>query len=272
MEAAHADERVGHVRVVTANVNGIRAAVRRGGLEWLAAQDADVITLQEVRASDAQLATARADTPFAAWQLAHAPSATAGRAGVAILSKHPVREIACGLSGFEEDGRWVEATVDVAGQPVRVVSAYVHTGEADTPKQDDKYAFLEAMGARMAELRDRDAVVTGDFNICHTARDLKNWKGNRGKSGFLPEEQKHLTAWFESGWVDVVRERAGDVDGPYTWWSWRGKAFDNDSGWRIDYVVDSPSLAARVERFTVGRAASYDQRWSDHAAVVVDHA
>lgn len=165
------------MRVVTANVNGIRATVRRGGLQWLAAQDADVITLQEVRASDAQLTAALADTPFASWQLAHAPSATAGRAGVAILSNHPVREVACGLSGFEEDGRWVEATVDIAGQPVRVVSAYVHTGEADTPKQDDKYAFLEAMGARMTQLRDRDAVVTGDFNICHTARDLEICSG-----------------------------------------------------------------------------------------------
>lgn len=259
------------VRVVSANVNGIRASVRRGGLDWLAAQDSDVITLQEVRASEAQLTAALHGSAFASWHLAHAPAAAAGRAGVAVLTKHELLETSCGLPGFEDAGRWVEATVSVAGAPVTVVSAYVHTGEAGTSKQDEKFAFLEAMGERMAQLVDRDAVITGDFNICHTARDLKNWKGNRGKAGFLPEEQKYLTSWFEAGWVDVVRAQAGDVDGPYTWWSWRGKAFDNDSGWRIDYVVDSPSLAARAERFTVGRAASYDQRWSDHAAVVVDH-
>lgn len=259
------------MRVVTANVNGIRAAVRRGGLDWLTGRGADVLALQEVRATEAQLAKVLEGSVFESWNRSHAPSATAGRAGVAVLSKHPITGTVVGLPGFEDDGRWVEATVDLDGTPVTVCSAYVHTGEAGTPKQDDKFAFLEAMGARMAELVERDAVVTGDFNICHTTRDLKNWKGNRGKSGFLPEEQKHLTSWFESGWVDVVRERAGDVDGPYTWWSWRGKAFDNDSGWRIDYVLDSPSLAARVERFDVGRAAAYSERWSDHAAVVVDH-
>ncbi|RNI22208.1 exodeoxyribonuclease III [Flexivirga caeni] len=259
------------MRVVTANVNGIRAAVRRGGLAWLAGQDADALALQEVRASSEQLRAALTGTDFESWHVIHAPSGDAGRAGVAVLSPHPVLDSLVGLPGFEETGRWVEATVQVAGSPVTVVSAYVHTGEAGTPKQDEKFAFLEAMGERMASLIARDAVVTGDFNICHTARDLKNWKGNRGKAGFLPEEQKHLSQWFESGWVDVVREQAGDVDGPYTWWSWRGKAFDNDAGWRIDYVLDSPSLAGRVERHLIGRAAAYSERWSDHAAVVVDH-
>lgn len=259
------------MRVVSANVNGIRATLRRGGLGWLATQNADVLALQEVRASDEQLSAALDGSAFDSWNVATAPAAAAGRAGVAVLSRHPIVDSAVGLPGFADDGRWVEATVDVDGSSITVVSAYVHTGEAGTPKQDEKFAFLEAMGERMAQLIDRDAVVTGDFNICHTARDLKNWKGNRGKAGFLPEEQKHLTRWFESGWVDVVRDRAGDVDGPYTWWSWRGKAFDNDSGWRIDYVLDSPSLAARVDWFTIGRAASYGERWSDHAAVVVDH-
>ncbi|MDN5805496.1 MAG: exodeoxyribonuclease III [Microlunatus sp.] len=259
------------MRIITANVNGIRATVRRGGLDWLAAQDADLLALQEVRASQAQLAAALSGSAFESWQVAHAPAAAAGRAGVAVLSRHPIGEIVVGLPGFADDGRWIEAVVDIGGSPVTVVSAYVHTGEAGTPKQDEKFAFLEGMDERMAELISRDAVITGDFNICHTARDLKNWKGNRGKAGFLPEEQKYLSTWFESGWVDVVRSQAGDVDGPYTWWSWRGKAFDNDSGWRIDYLLDSPSLAARVERFEVGRAASYAERWSDHAAVVVDH-
>ena len=229
------------------------------------------MTLQEVRATGAQLRASLTGTAFESWHVAHAPAAAPGRAGVAVLSRCPIGETVVGLGGFEDQGRWIEATVEVAGLPVTVVSAYVHTGETGTPKQDEKFAFLETMGDRMAQLVARHAVVTGDFNICHTTRDLKNWKGNRGKAGFLPEEQKHLTTWFESGWVDVVRAQAGDVDGPYTWWSWRGKAFDNDAGWRIDYVLDSPSLAARVDRHTIGRAAGYSERWSDHAAVIIDH-
>ncbi|WP_425270266.1 exodeoxyribonuclease III [Flexivirga meconopsidis] len=188
-----------------------------------------------------------------------------------MLSAHEIIAVRVGLPGFEEQGRWVEADIDAPGGAVTVASAYVHTGEAGTPKQDEKFAFLAAMGERLAALGDRSAAATGDFNVCHTTRDLKNWKGNRGKAGFLPDEQAYLDRWLADGWVDVTRVHAGDVDGPYTWWSWRGKAFDNDAGWRIDYVLESPSLAVRAGAVTIGRAASYDQRWSDHAAVIVDH-
>ena len=123
----------------------------------------------------------------------------------------------------------------------------------------------------MAQLVDRPALVMGDFNVAHTANDLKNWKGNRGKAGFLEDEQAYLTRLTQNGWVDVVRANHGDVPGPYSWWSWRGKAFDNDSGWRIDYQFASPTLAAVAREPWIGRAAAYDQRWSDHAAVVVDY-
>lgn len=274
------------MRLISANVNGIRAACKRGGLEWLAAQSPDVLALQEVRATPEQLAAALADCPFADWERVYAPGA-AGRAGVAVLSRWPVvgLEVHPDLDasgsflartysiGEEGAGRWVEAEVSTpGGRTVTVASAYVHTGGVGTPQQDDKLAFLDAIGDRLEQLRGRDAVLTGDFNVCHTQRDLKNWKGNVGKSGYLPEEQKRLSTWFESGWVDVGRAHAGDVEGPYTWWSWRGQAFDNDTGWRIDYQVASPSAAQRVESVSVGRAPSYAQRWSDHAAVVVDYA
>jgi len=263
------------MRLITANVNGIRAAARRGGLEWLARQDADVITLQEVRATDEQLEKALAGTELATWNLAHTPSDTAGRAGVAVLSPHVLTARESGLTEHERTGRWLETRVALGeGTTVTAVSAYVHTGEAGTPKQDDKYAFLHAITQRLAELKSQgeSVVLTGDFNICHRDLDLKNWKGNRGKAGFLPEEQAHLTGWFGDGWVDVVRARAGEVAGPYTWWSWRGKAFDNDAGWRIDYQIASPDLAGAVERAWVGRADTYAERWSDHAAVLVDYA
>lgn len=255
------------MRVISANVNGVRAALRRGGLGWLREQQAAVIALQEVRASPGQLRAALADAGMADWEVAHAEAVDPGRAGVAILAREPLSQVQVGLPGFEESGRWVQAQIGA----VTVMSAYVHTGQAGTPRQDEKYAFLQAAGQRMKTLVDGPAVVAGDLNICHTALDLRNTKGNVGKSGYLPQEQTHLTRWADAGWVDVVRVDAGEVDGPYTWWSWRGKAFDNDTGWRIDYQWASPPLAATVAHVEVGRAATYAERWSDHAPVLVDY-
>ncbi|AKU16111.1 exodeoxyribonuclease III [Luteipulveratus mongoliensis] len=261
------------MRLITANVNGIRATVRRGGLDWLADQAPDVVTLQEVRATPEQLESALAPTAFVDWQVVHASGPAAGRAGVAVLSRHPVVRRSLDLADHPDLGRWVEADIATPGGAViTVISTYVFTGEAGTERQVEKLAYLDTISRRLATLRDGHAVLTGDLNICHTQRDLKNWKGNRGKSGFLPEEQSRLSEWFDDGWVDVGRAYAGDVDGPYTWWSWRGQAFDNDTGWRIDYQIASPSLATQVKHAEVGRAASYAERWSDHAAVIVDYA
>jgi exodeoxyribonuclease-3 len=157
---------------------------------------------------------------------------------------------------------------------VTVASAYVHTGEAGTPRQDEKMRFLAAIGERLTgwAADGRYAVLTGDLNIAHTVDDLKNWKGNRGKAGFLPAEQAVFDDWFAGlGYVDVHRRLHGPGPGPYTWWSWRGQAFDNDSGWRIDYHLASAPLGARAVRAEVGRAAAYAERWSDHAPVSVTY-
>jgi exodeoxyribonuclease III len=264
------------VLLASANVNGIRAAVRRGGLDWLAASGADVLALQEVRADADQLAAALAGSVFEGWAVAHAEAAAPGRAGVAVLTDRPVRDVRTDIGEeFAESGRWVEADLDVAGRSVTVASVYVHTGEAGTERQEEKYRFLEAVGARMSRwsVEGRLAVVTGDLNIAHRQEDLKNWKGNRGKAGFLPEEQAHLDRWVaEHGFVDVHRGLHGPGPGPYTWWSWRGKAFDNDAGWRIDYHFASTPLAATAVRAEVGRADEYALRWSDHAPVLVEYA
>ncbi len=262
--------------IVSANVNGIRAAARRDNLSWLANSGADVLCLQEVRASDDVLVKTLADCGLGHWDVVHAEAATAGRSGVAILSNSSMRttRVGVGKPEFAESGRWVEATVDSAFGPVTVVSVYVHTGEADTGRQTEKYRFLDAMSARLKRLRINarksggHVVVCGDLNIAHTERDIKNWRGNRGKAGFLEEERTYLTNWFARDYVDLGRDHAGDVDGPYTWWSWRGQAFDNDSGWRIDYVLATPELAARLQSVKVGRASSYAERWSDHAPVI----
>ena len=259
------------------NVNGIRAAYKRGMAEWLAERDVDILCLQEVRAPDAVVRALLGED----WHILHAEAEAKGRAGVAIASRQApvaVREH-IGDEYFELCGRWVEADFkipsDEGEQLLTVVSAYVHSGEVGTPKQDDKYRFLDVMTTRLPALAQASdhVLVVGDLNVGHTPRDIKNWKGNLKRAGFLPEERAYFDRFFggDIGYKDVQRELAGDVDGPYTWWSWRGKAFDNDAGWRIDYHMATPALAARAVNATVDRAASYDTRFSDHAPVVVDY-
>ncbi|GIG39138.1 exodeoxyribonuclease III [Cellulomonas phragmiteti] len=268
------------LRVATVNVNGIRAAYRRGMGEWLDVRKPDVLLLQEVRGSDEILADHL--PPAGGWHLAHEAGHAKGRAGVAIASRLPMSAVRIGLGTdvTGDAGRWVEADLEVPAEgdgPVRtltVVSAYLHSGTVGTPSMDEKYAFLEHVTARLSALAAADglAVVAGDLNIAHREVDLKNWKGNRTKAGFLPQERAYLDRWFDDlGWRDLGRDLGGPGPGPYTWWSWRGQAFDNDAGWRIDYQLATPGLAALARSAAVDRAATYDARFSDHAPLVVEY-
>ncbi|CAM5782317.1 exodeoxyribonuclease III [Cellulomonas persica] len=265
--------------IATVNVNGIRAAFRRGMGDWLESRKPDVLLLQEVRASDEILAD---HLPAGEWHLAHEESQTKGRSGVAIATRLPMSAIRIGLgTGVPGDsGRWVEADLEIAshdGAPPRtvtVVSTYVHSGTLNTPSMDEKFAFLEVMTARLAEISAAGgyAVVAGDVNIAHREPDIKNWKGNLTSAGFLPAERAYLDRWLDDlGWRDLGRELGGEGPGPFTWWSWRGKAFDNDAGWRIDYQFATPDLADAAVSATVDRAATYDARFSDHAPLVVEY-
>lgn len=265
------------LRIATVNVNGIRAAYKRGMADWLAERGVDILCLQEVRAPDAVVRGLLGND----WHILHAEAEAKGRAGVAIVSRAEpvaVREH-IGEDYFALSGRWVEADfkipVDGEEKLLTVVSAYVHSGEAGTPKQDDKYRFLDVMADRLPVLAATSdyALIVGDLNVGHTTLDIKNWKGNVKRAGFLPEEREYFDRFFgdEIGYVDVARKLAGEVPGPYTWWSWRGQAFDNDAGWRIDYHMATPALADRAVSAVVDRAATYDARFSDHAPVVVDY-
>ncbi len=267
--------------VVTANVNGVRAALRRGGLDWLAACGAAVMCLQEVRATPDQLAEALGAGGLGDWHLAMADGDRAGHAGVALLSRHPLSDVRIGVgpAEFADQGRWVEALVEdpASGSPVRIASVYVHTGEADGPRAQEKDQFLTAIGAWLATHAGEPALVCGDLNVAHAERDIKNWRGNRGKAGFLESERAHLDRWYGPapkglGWTDLGRRYGGEGPGPYTWWSWRGRGFDTDGGWRIDAVLASPTMAARATGVIVHKAPSYAQRWSDHAAVTASFA
>lgn len=278
------------LKIATVNVNGIRAAFRKGMDRWLEQSAPDVVLAQEVRASEDISAELFGDN----WQVAVNASQLKGRAGVAVAVR---KSSPWHLEATEADtvpvtvpqdgGRWLEAVIarDNAGGEedtrVRVISAYFHSGEVGTEKQEHKMAHLERIGERLEYLLPADAasenkeplvLVAGDFNVVHTERDIKNWKPNHNKrAGVLDEEIAFLNRWHEQGWVDAVRTLAGEIQGPYSWWSWRGKAFDNDAGWRIDYQLVTPRLAALARSQQVDRAESYDQRFSDHAPVVVSY-
>lgn len=274
--------------VSTVNVNGIRAAVKQrsesnlGFLPWLESSGADVVALQEVRADEDQTRKALAPALEAGWHLIGSPSSLKGRAGVAILSRQEPSDVCIGHGDpeFVDSGRYIEAVYPGAldGETVTVASLYLPSGTADTPKQDEKDRFLasfrEHLAGRAESVRARDGhemIICGDWNIAHHEADLKNHKGNHKSSGFLPHERDWLTDVFSegSGWTDIVRHRRPDEIGPYSWWSQRGKAFDNDAGWRIDYHVVSDGLVDRAVSDRVDRASAHDMRWSDHAPVTV---
>jgi exodeoxyribonuclease III len=258
--------------VTTVNVNGIRAAAKKGLLEWLATTEADVICLQEVRSEPGQLPPELRD--LTGWHAVWAPSVSKGRAGVAILSRQqPSRTvIGFGSAEFDNSGRYVE--IDLPG--LTVASLYLPSGEVGTERQDEKERFMAEFLVHLTELRKRaeadgrEVIVCGDWNIAHREADLKNWKANQKSAGFLPEERAWLSRVLdEVGYVDVVRTLHPDQEGPYSWWSYRGRAFDNDSGWRIDYHITTPGLAATATSAVVERAATHPERWSDHAPVTV---
>lgn len=290
-------------RIACINVNGIRAAVRKGMKAWVDDSGVDILTIQEVRGTRDHL-----ESLLPGWHVLEHESPQKGRAGVAILSRQEAMasRTDLGLDPADQDGRWLEADFRIGDETLTVVSCYAHSGEAGTPKQEQKWAFLDAMERRLRQLNQPKAiaVVTGDLNVGHRELDIKNWKGNLARSGFLARERAYFDRFLGAadepvegrvsagrgkiaelsdtrsfstdsvglGWTDVGRVAAGEVDGPYTWWSNRGQAFDNDTGWRIDYHLATPALAARVEGYRVDRYPSYDARWSDHAPVVVDYA
>ena len=275
------------LRIASVNTNGVRASYRKGMGAWLDARGVDILAMQEVRASTEDLEGLLGPE----WSILHDAATAKGRAGVALASRTGAQahRVQLGADDFDSAGRWLEADYEVGGRIVTVVSTYVHSGVVDTPKQVEKYKFLDAMTVRMPELAAHTdlAVIVGDLNVGHRELDIKNWKGNRKNAGFLLQERAYFDRFFGPagtavdgvdgtvapglGWVDIGRQSAGEVEGPYTWWSQRGQAFDTNTGWRIDYHVATPELAASATNYTVDRAEAYDQRWSDHAPVVVDY-
>jgi exodeoxyribonuclease-3 len=253
------------MRVITLNVNGIRSSERRGLARWLTrAEPWDVVCLLDVRAP-------ADDVPRAvrAPRRAHAafhPAERKGYSGVAIYAKTPPR-IATGFGSgeFDAEGRYVEA----AFGNLTVISLYLPSGSSGPHRQASKYRFLDAFLPHLRALRKagREVVLCGDWNIAHQPIDLRNWRSNQKNSGFLPEERAWLTRVFdELGFVDVFR-RVDPRPDQYTWWSNRGQAWAKNVGWRIDYQIATPGIAARATAAKI----YLNRRFSDHAPLLVDY-
>jgi exodeoxyribonuclease-3 len=253
------------VRVVTLNVNGIRAAARKGLFRWLAAQRADVICLQEIKAQEADLdRTMRAPRGYVG---AFSHGEKKGYAGVALYSRREPDAIVEGFGNreFDAEGRYLEARFG----RLSVISLYVPSGSSGPHRQASKARFMAAFLPQLRKLRRsrREVVLCGDWNIAHKEIDLKNWRANQKNSGFLPEERAWLTRVFDDvGFVDVFR-RINPRPDQYTWWSNRGQAWAKNVGWRIDYQVATPALAAHALRESIYKR----RRFSDHAPLTIDY-
>lgn len=265
------------LKVTSLNLNGIRAAHRKGMPSWLEQEQPDIVLMQEVRANDKVLGELIDD----GWHVVARHCEIKGRAGVAIMSRLPLSDVTDHLEDEEpvDTGRWIEATVQTpAGHSLTVVSAYLHAGEVNTVKMEQKYAHLDKVTKRLEELKaysqqtGNSVLVCGDFNIVRSEQDIKNWKPNHNKSaGVLDEEIAYLDKWFASGWHDLTREFMPEVQGPYTWWSWRGNAYANDAGWRIDYQIAVGDIADTVQDVQVWRAQEYVERFSDHSPLNITY-
>ena len=255
------------MRVISLNLNGIRSAASKGVYAWLQTQQADLICMQELKAQAADLSLEMLNPPGYMGYFHYADKK--GYSGVGIYSKkQPDRIIeGLGIADIDAEGRYIEA---VFGN-LSVVSLYLPSGSSGEERQTAKFAFMKRFLPRLEALATsgREFILCGDWNIAHKEIDLKNWKGNLKNSGFLPEERAWMSDLFERvGLVDVYRqlypEHAGEA---YTWWSNRGQAWAKNVGWRIDYQIATPGMAARASRASVYK----DQRFSDHAPLIIDY-
>jgi exodeoxyribonuclease-3 len=253
------------MRIITCNVNGIRAAHAKGFTDWMRRQKADVVCLQEIKAQEADLPRALL-APRGLHAFFH-PAEKRGYSGVAIYSRKEPDQVTLGLGVKEIDaqGRFLQADFGA----LSVISIYMPSGTMGEEAQKRKYAFMDRFLPRLAEMRrcGREFVICGDWNIAHREIDVKNWKSNQKMTGFLPEERAWLTKVFEAhGFVDVFRALDPRPD-RFTWWVQWGNARERNVGWRIDYQIATPGIAALARKAGIYTRAVF----SDHAPVVVDY-
>jgi exodeoxyribonuclease-3 len=253
------------MRVITVNVNGIRAAARKGFFDWLPRQKADVVCLQETKAQEHQLD----DEIYCpdGYHCYYHDAVKKGYSGVAVYSRHEPDKVHMGIGweDFDSEGRYLQ--IDLG--KLSIVSLYMPSGTSKQERQDFKIDIMARMMPLLKKYRRRrrDYIICGDWNIAHKKIDIRNWRGNQKHSGFLPEERAWLDELFgPAGFVDAFRV-VNDKEDQYTWWSNRGQAWAKNVGWRIDYQVITPGLADKVRRESIYK----DERFSDHAPLIIDY-
>ena len=253
------------MRIISLNANGIRAAARKGFFDWMRAQGADVVCIQETKAQVHQLG----DEIFqpAGYHCFYEDAVKKGYSGVAIYSRHEPKKIVrgFGISEFDDEGRYLEVRLG----NINVVSVYLPSGSSSEARQEAKFRFLDDFLPHLRSLRRRrsEYVLCGDWNIAHKEIDLRNWKSNQKNSGFLPEEREWMTQLFDNEkFVDAFRVVNPEPD-QYTWWSNRGQAWAKNVGWRLDYQVVTSGLRDRVLSTDIYK----DERFSDHAPLTIDY-
>lgn len=255
-------------RLVTLNLNGIRSAANKGFVEWAATLGADCMGVQELKAQAADI-DGRFDQVAGLKGHFHCAEKK-GYSGVGLYSRKKPSQVICGLGEpeFDAEGRYVEARFDNARRKLSVISCYFPSGSSGEERQAAKFRFLDIVYPHLRQLAaEREFILVGDVNIAHNEIDLKNWRGNQKNSGFLPEERGWMTRLLgEAGLVDVFR-RLNPHPEQYTWWSNRGQAWANNVGWRLDYHLATPGIAAKARR----EAIYLEQRFSDHAPLIIDY-
>lgn len=252
------------MKIISLNANGIRAAARKGFFEWMMEENPDVVCIQETKAKIDQL---NQDFYPPGYHCEYVEAEKKGYSGVAIYSKQKPQSITSTLnySISDQEGRYIQFDFE----QFSVISLYLPSGSSGDERQSVKYDFLEVFEAHLKSLlkKKREFIICGDWNIAHTKKDIKNWRGNQKNSGFLPEERAWLDKIFdEIGYVDAFRV-INQEEHQYTWWSNRGQAWANNTGWRIDYQVVTPGLKAKVKSVDIYKA----QRFSDHAPLIIEY-
>jgi exodeoxyribonuclease-3 len=286
-------------KLTSLNLNGIRSAASKGLQEWLAQSLPDCICVQELKAQAADI-SGRFEEIAGLKGYFHCAEKK-GYSGVGIYSRHEPSDVIAGYGSpeFDAEGRYVELRFDRPGRPLSLISCYFPSGSSGEERQAAKFRFLAGIRPHLANLKNnggqaREFILCGDINIAHQEIDLKNFKGNRKNSGFLPEERAWMTQLLQGaeaaqqaaetpaqnttaesadsassdGLVDVYRQLHPATTGEaYTWWSNRGQAYAKNVGWRLDYQIATPTLAAGARSASIHR----EPRFSDHAPLTIDY-
>lgn len=254
-------------KIISANLNGIRSAAKKGFFEWMKKENPDVVCVQELKAQAADM-TPDFLNPHGYHGHFHYAEKK-GYSGTGIYSKKAPDAVITGFGSeeFDAEGRYVRCDFG----KLSVISVYCPSGSSSPERQEAKFRFMELFYPHLQSLiaEGREIVICGDWNIAHKEIDLKNWKSNQKNSGFLPEERAWMTRLFEEqGWLDVYRHLHPETTGEaYTWWSNRGQAWANNVGWRIDYHVATSDIGKKAHTASIYK----DERFSDHAPLIITY-